>query len=112
MTTSESTPLTDRTGGAPAREAVLRDVLQVISRSRADEAQVCEGRYDCPASGTAVNPAAGLCDQAADQEILLSQRTATALENVADVESTDELTLKGFHAPVDVFRVTAKRDAP
>ncbi len=69
-----------------------------------------EGRYDYTASGTAVNLAARLCDQAADQEILLSQRAATALEDIAEVESAGELTLKGFHAPVDVFRVTEMKE--
>jgi GAF domain-containing protein len=69
-----------------------------------------EGRYDYTASGTAVNLASRLCDQAADQEILLSQRAASALEGVAEVESAGELTLKGFHAPVDVFRVIESKD--
>ncbi len=69
-----------------------------------------EGRYDYTASGTAVNLAARLCDQAADQEILLSRRAASALEDIAVVASAGELTLKGFHAPVDVFRVTEMKD--
>jgi class 3 adenylate cyclase len=64
-----------------------------------------EGRYDYTANGTVVNLASRLCDQAADQEILISQRAATALEDYATVESAGELTLKGFHAPVDVCRV-------
>jgi class 3 adenylate cyclase len=69
-----------------------------------------EGRFDYTASGTAVNLAARLCDQAADQEILLSARAATALDNIADVDSAGELTLKGFHAPVDAFRVTGMKE--
>ncbi len=64
-----------------------------------------EGRYDYTANGTVVNLASRLCDQAMDQEILISQRAATALEDYATVESAGELTLKGFHAPVDVCRV-------
>ena len=69
-----------------------------------------EGRYDYTAGGTAVNLAARLCDQAADQEILLSPRAATALEGIAEVDSAGELTLKGFHAPIDVFRVTEMKE--
>ena len=69
-----------------------------------------EGRFDYTASGTAVNLAARLCDQAEDQEILLSQRAATALEDLAEIASAGELTLKGFHAPVDVFKVTGLKE--
>jgi len=69
-----------------------------------------EGRYDYTASGSAVNLASRLCDQAVDQEILLSQRAATALEDIAEVVSAGELTLKGFHAPVDVYRLERLKD--
>jgi len=69
-----------------------------------------EGRYDYTASGTAVNLASRLCDQAADQEILISQRAATALEDIAEIGSAGELTLKGFHAPVDVFKVIEMKE--
>ena len=63
------------------------------------------GRFDYTASGTAVNLAARLCDQANDGEILLSPRAYTAVEDDFDADSVGELNLKGIHAPVEVFRV-------
>ncbi|WP_299722450.1 GAF domain-containing protein [uncultured Tateyamaria sp.] len=63
------------------------------------------GRYDYTASGTAVNLAARLCDQAKDGEILLSPRAYTAVEDSFAAETVGELSLKGIHAPVEVFRV-------
>ncbi|MFL4469753.1 GAF domain-containing protein [Tateyamaria armeniaca] len=63
------------------------------------------GRYDYTASGTAVNLAARLCDQAKDGEILLSPRAYTAVEDNFDAEAVGEMSLKGIHAPVEVFRV-------
>ena len=68
-----------------------------------------EGRYDYTASGTAVNLAARLCDEAADGEILLSPRAYAAVEDQFAAESTGEISLKGIHAAVEVFRVTSNR---
>ena len=68
-----------------------------------------EGRYDYTASGTAVNLAARLCDEAADGEILLSPRAYAAVEDQFAAESTGEVSLKGIHAAVEVFRVTSNR---
>ncbi|HSM40252.1 MAG TPA: GAF domain-containing protein [Afifellaceae bacterium] len=64
-----------------------------------------EGRYDYTASGTAVNLAARLCDRAEDGEVLLSPRTAAAIEDGFQVESNGEITLKGIREPVEVFRL-------
>ncbi len=66
-----------------------------------------EGRYDYTASGTAVNLAARLCDRAEDGEILLSPRTAAAIEDDFQVESNGEITLKGIREPVEVFRLVS-----
>ncbi len=66
-----------------------------------------EGRYEYTASGTAVNLAARLCDQAADGEILLSPRAFTAVEEDVDWEPGEELKLKGLAAPVEVRKVRA-----
>ncbi len=65
-----------------------------------------EGRYEYTASGTAVNLAARLCDEAEDGEILLSPRAYAAVEDEITAESAGELSLKGIQAPVEVFRVT------
>ena len=66
-----------------------------------------EGRSDYTASGTAVNLAARLCDQAEDREILLSARAAIAVEDDYPVEAAGELALKGIREPVEVFRLKA-----
>ena len=64
-----------------------------------------EGRSDYTASGTAVNLAARLCDQADDGEILLSQRAQTAIEDDFATELAGEFNLKGMREPVEVFRL-------
>ncbi len=68
-----------------------------------------EGRYEYTASGTAVNLAARLCDHARDGEILLSPRAYAAVEDLVHAEAAGELTLKGFHAPIEVFRAADLR---
>jgi len=65
-----------------------------------------EGRYDYTASGTAVNLAARLCDQAEDGDILLSPRAYSAIQDDFGAVSRGEVILKGIHAPVEVFRLT------
>ena len=70
-----------------------------------------EGRYDYTASGTAVNLAARLCDQADDGDILLSPRAFAAVEDQVEAESAGDVILKGIHAPVEVFRVTRFKGA-
>lgn len=67
------------------------------------------GRYDYTASGTAVNLAARLCDKASDGEILLSPRAYAAVEEDFAAEPIGEISLKGIHAPVEVFRVSGER---
>jgi len=64
-----------------------------------------QGRYDYTASGTAVNLAARLSDEADDGEILLSPRAHLAIEGEFATESAGEVDLKGIHAAVEVFRV-------
>jgi len=69
-----------------------------------------EGRYDYTANGSVVNLAARLCDEAGDGEILLSARAFAALEERVEPGPGIELVLKGFHQPVEVFRVAAAGD--
>ncbi len=64
------------------------------------------GRNDYTASGTAVNLAARLCDKASDGEILLSPRAFAAVEEDFTADAIGEISLKGIHAPVEVFRVS------
>ena len=64
-----------------------------------------EGRSDYTASGTAVNLAARLCDQAEDGEILLSPRASIAVEDDYQCELRGEMELKGIRDPVEVFRL-------
>ncbi|MEM7215669.1 MAG: GAF domain-containing protein [Pseudomonadota bacterium] len=64
-----------------------------------------EGRYDYTASGTAVNLAARLCDNAEDGEILLSPRAFTAIEDDFACEATGEINLKGIREPVEIYRL-------
>lgn len=64
------------------------------------------GRFDYTASGTAINLASRLADEAQDGEILLSPRARTAVEDRFPVELRGEFTLKGIREPVEVFRLT------
>ncbi|WP_370399038.1 GAF domain-containing protein [Sulfitobacter sp. JB4-11] len=63
-----------------------------------------EGRFDYTASGTAINLASRLCDEAVDGEILLSARAGIAVEDAFEVETRGELSLKGIREPIEVFR--------
>ncbi|WP_415919026.1 GAF domain-containing protein [Tateyamaria sp. SN6-1] len=67
-----------------------------------------EGRFDYTASGTAINLASRLCDEAIDGEILLSTRAGIAVEDTLPVETCGELTLKGIREPVEVFRLSGE----
>ena len=64
-----------------------------------------EGRFDYTASGTAVNLASRLCDEAADGEILLSPRAAVAVEDDHALVSMGEAQLKGLREPLEIFRL-------
>ena len=68
-----------------------------------------EGRYDYAAIGNAVILASRLSTEAKAGQILLSQRTYAAVEDLIAVESAGELELKGISRPVpayDVVRAT------
>ncbi len=64
------------------------------------------GRFDYTASGTAINLASRLCDEAQDGEILISPRVRLAVEDDFTVESRGEISFKGIREPVEVFCVT------
>ena len=64
-----------------------------------------EGRRDYGAIGTVTNLAARLCSEAADGQILVSSRVASAVESMADAEEVGSLTLKGLFRPVRTFNI-------
>ena len=64
-----------------------------------------EGRWDYGAIGTVTNLASRLCDQAKPGQILISQRLLGTVEDLVEVESAGELTLKGFDRPVTTHNV-------
>ena len=69
-----------------------------------------EGRLDYGPIGSVVNLASRLCDEAANGQVLISQRVYGELEELLEVERTPDLTLKGFLRPVAAFNVIALRD--
>jgi adenylate cyclase len=56
-------------------------------------------------TGKVANLAARLCNEAKDGQILVDISVRSAAETHADIEFTDELTLKGFSRPVKAFNV-------
>ncbi len=68
-----------------------------------------EGRWDYGAIGTVTNLAARLCGEAKPGQILVSQRLAGAVEEMAQVEPVGDLSLKGLHRPVPAFGVIGLR---
>ena len=64
-----------------------------------------DGRYDYGAIGNVVILASRLSSQAAENQILLSQRSHAMVEGLVEVESVGDLTLKGFSRPVPASNV-------
>jgi class 3 adenylate cyclase len=64
-----------------------------------------EGRRDYGAIGNVTNMAARLCGEAQGGQILVSQRVAAALGEVAKSEPISDLSLKGFHKPIKTFEI-------
>ena len=64
---------------------------------------------DYTAMGTVTNLAARLCDAARDGQILVSQRVAAAVEELATLAPLGEIALKGLTRPGIVHAVTALR---
>ncbi len=70
-----------------------------------------EGRWDYGAIGTVTNLSARLCGEAKGGQILLSTRTATAVEGIVDTEEVGTLTLKGLQKSVPAINVTGLKAA-
>ena len=66
-----------------------------------------EGRFDYAAIGSVTNLAARLCAEAKDGQILIDSKVGVAVEEIAELEPLDALTLKGFHRPVRASNVRA-----
>jgi adenylate cyclase len=71
-----------------------------------------EGRSDYTSIGTVTNVAARLCAEAKDGQILVTQRVAGAIDNVAELEPLGDVTLKGLRRPMAVSNVLSLRSAP
>jgi len=64
-----------------------------------------EGRMDYGAIGNVTNLAARLCAEAKGGQVLIDQKTLSKIEEQVQVESLDELHLKGFGRPVAAFNI-------
>jgi class 3 adenylate cyclase len=68
-----------------------------------------EGRFDYAAIGTVTNLAARLCQEAADGQILVSQRVYAEVEGLVEAEPLGPLALRGFARPQPVHSVVRAR---
>jgi adenylate cyclase len=66
-----------------------------------------EGRFDYTAIGTVTNLAARLCAEAKDGQILITQRVAAAVGELAELAPLGNLALKGLSRPVAVLNVSS-----
>jgi len=64
-----------------------------------------EGRWDYGAIGSVTNLAARLCGEAKPGQILISKRVLATMEELLQVESAGELSLKGFNRPIPAYNV-------
>jgi adenylate cyclase len=64
-----------------------------------------EGQFQYSVTGKVANLASRLCDKAKNGQILIDINVLSAVETQADVEFTEELTLKGFSRPLKAFNV-------
>jgi adenylate cyclase len=74
-----------------------------------------EGRFDYAAIGSVTNLAARLCAEAKDGQILIDNKVRAAVEDIAELEGLEALTLKGFTRPIrasNVRAVSAQANAP
>src|SRR5512135_106160 len=69
-----------------------------------------EGRKDYCVIGSVANLAARLCAEAKGGQILINQKTVSNVEEIVEMESLDQLSLKGFSKPVAVFNIIKIKD--
>jgi len=65
-----------------------------------------EGRFDYAAIGSVTNLAARLCAEAGAEQVLVSQRVFSAVEDAAAGELVGALELRGFSRPIRAFSVS------
>jgi adenylate cyclase len=65
-----------------------------------------EGRFDYAAIGSVTNLSARLCAEAGAEQVLVSQRVFSAVEDVAAGELVGALQLRGFSRPIRAFSVS------
>jgi adenylate cyclase len=68
-----------------------------------------EGRFDYAAIGTVTNLSARLCQEAADGQILVSQRVYGEVESLVEADPLGSLTLRGFARPLSAYSVLRLR---
>ncbi|PVE22888.1 adenylate/guanylate cyclase domain-containing response regulator [Microvirga sp. KLBC 81] len=68
-----------------------------------------EGRFDYAAIGTVTNVAARLCSEARDSQILVTQRIAAEVENLAALTSLGDFNLKGLSRPIQIYNIEGLR---
>ena len=68
-----------------------------------------EGQLDYGPVGNVTNLASRLCCAARGGQIFTDQKTLAQIENLVEVESLDELHLKGFIRPVRAFNIVGLR---
>ncbi len=64
-----------------------------------------EGRFDYAAIGTVTNVAARLCSEARDGQILVTQRIATEVEDMATACSLGDYHLRGLSRPIPIYNI-------
>ena len=65
-----------------------------------------EGRFDYTAIGTVTNVASRLCAEAKDGQILVTQRVAAAIDQLAELQHLGDVALRGLSRPIAVLNVS------
>lgn len=77
-----------------------------IARGHATIGQIgFDQRRDYAVIGTVPNHAARLCEEARARQILVSQRVFGVVESLVESAPVGELTLKGFHRPMQAYEI-------